>query len=480
MIKLDAAVIRGFSEAFLKSHFDEPVPTPGFHSEMWEICCDESKPHAVMAAPRDHAKSTAVTHTFTLAAALFGFRDYILVVSDTEGQSTKFLGDIKMELQENELLIKEFGVEKFFVKDTETEIIFKCAAGLINITAKGAEQKVRGLKWRNKRPNLVVVDDLENDELVMNKDRRDKLRTWFLTALLPCGSKRCLYRVVGTVLHLDSLLNRLLEDKTWERRCLMAHTPDFSHILWPSKFSEARLKSIRARFIAQGKSEKYSQEYLNRPLDEEHAFFKREWFLAQSRADESSRKRMFGAVDLAVSTKESADFTCIGVGGQDAAGVVHILDIRRGRWDALETVEQMFEVQELYGLDLFYLEKGPLHKAFLPFLNQEMLRRRVFINLHAIPSTKDKMTRARAIQAQLKAGGIRVPIQAEWVGDLMEEMIRFPRGKNDDQVDVMAFLGQGLDTMGTTDSDDDVEEQEYNIARRQADSTLGRSKVCGY
>lgn len=482
MLRLDPLMVRGFSEAILKSRYDEPVSTPAFHDEMWAYACSDA-PHVALAAPREHAKSTSITHCFGLAASLFGFRDYTIVVSDTEGQSVKFLGDMKMELQENELLIKTFGVTDF-IKDSETEIVVKCAAGVFNITAKGAEQKVRGLKWRGKRPNLVLGDDLENDELVLNKDRRDKLRTWFLTALLPCGSQRCLFRVVGTVLHLDSVLNRLLEDPTWVTKRYEAHGPNFTNILWPEKFNVERLRAIRNRFISQGKPEKYSQEYLNQPIDEETAYFKREWFKFHTERETGlialnrMQLRKVAAVDIAVSTKESADYTVMVVAGIDSEGRVHILEVFRGRWDSLETVNGMFDIQRRHEPELFCVEKGPLNKAFLPFLNAEMMKRQRWLNLHHLPSTKDKMTRARGIQAKMRAGGV-VFAQGEWLPELMGEMLQFPRGKHDDQVDGMSLLGQALDDLSPAQSEEEVAEETY---QNEAASSLpdGRSEVCGY
>lgn len=421
--------------------------------------------------------STAITHAFGLAASLFGFRDYILIVSDTEGQGVKFLGDIKMELTENEMLAREFGVELPLIKDTETEIIFKCAAGMVNYTVRGAEQKVRGLKWRGKRPNLVIVDDLENDELVLNKERRDKLRSWFLTALIPCGSKRCLFRMVGTVLHLDSVLNRVLEDKTWVTRRYAAHGPEYTNVLWAAKYSADELRAIRARFSAQGKPEKYSQEYLNMPIDEETAFYRREWFHMQSPMEARSRKRVFASVDLAVSQKESADFTAIVVAGVDAEGLVHILDVQRGRFDSLETVERLFTVQSTFSPDLLIVEKGPLHKAFLPFLNDEMYKRQKYLNIHSIPSTKDKMSRARAMQGKMRLGAVRFA-DGDWLGDLIEEMTRFPRAAHDDMVDAMSLIGQALDEMPSAQTEREAEDEEYAMIRHE--QPTGRSEVCGY
>ena len=209
---------------------------------------------------------------------LLRVKKFCLLVSDTEAQAVEFLGDIKAELTGNDELRKQFHI-KDILKDTETNIIVQFEDGnLFRIVAKGSEQKVRGLKWRGKRPDLIVGDDLENDDIVMNPERREKFRRWFMNALLPCGSDTCWVRIVGTILHLDSMLQRILEDDTWETLFYQAHNPDFTEILWPEQFSQERLETIRAGYLAQNDPEGYSQEYLNRPVDVQNAFFNKDYF----------------------------------------------------------------------------------------------------------------------------------------------------------------------------------------------------------
>lgn len=477
-MQLDALLLEGFTEAFLKPRYDKPVAIPDLHRHLWKKVLNPAIPRYAAAAPRGHAKSTAVTHAVSLAVPLFGFRDYLLLVSDTEGQAVKFLGDIKMELQENELLQREFGIQDF-IRDTEAEIVFRCAAGLVNITAKGAEQKVRGLKWNGRRPNFILVDDLENDELVMNKERRAKLRNWFFSALLPAGSGDCLVRCVGTVLHLDSLLNRLLEDPTWDHDCFAAHNQDFSQILWPEQFSKGRLQAIRAGYLAQGMPDKYSQEYLNRPIDDETAYFKRDWFTYWTPEEAKKPLRKIATIDLAVSTKETADYTAIIVSGIDAQGKIHILEVLRGRWDSFETVQRMFDVQEIHRPDIFCVEKGPLNRAFYPFLAAEMSRRSLYLNLIDIPCTGDKVARARSMQAKMRQRAVLFDADAEWLPDLISEMTRFPRDKHDDMVDAMALIGQALDEMGVAPTREELEEEDYRQFTKDY-IPEGRSTICGY
>ena len=97
MSKLNANVLEGFVNSVLRKNFDRPVSTPSFHREMWQLVTSNSKQVAI-AAPRHHAKSTAVTHAYTLASVLFRESRYVLIVSDTVTQAVQFLGDIKKEL----------------------------------------------------------------------------------------------------------------------------------------------------------------------------------------------------------------------------------------------------------------------------------------------------------------------------------------------------------------------------------------------
>lgn len=126
-IKLTPQLIYGFSESLLKGRYDDPQPTPDFHVDLWELFCRPDK-YVAIAAPRGHAKSTAITHACTLACVLFRVKQHVLIVSDTESQSSAFLGDIKRELMENEELISLFGVKKF-LKDSETEAIVELDDG---------------------------------------------------------------------------------------------------------------------------------------------------------------------------------------------------------------------------------------------------------------------------------------------------------------------------------------------------------------
>ena len=460
-MKLDAALVEGFVRVFLVPRMDAVKAIPPFHRKLWEMFCSE-KERVCIGAPRGTAKTTAVTFSGTLASALFRDRDFILLVSKTEGQVVRFLANIKTELLVNEELKSQFGIKRF-IKDTETEVVVELLDGYqFCIIAKGSEQEVRGLQWNGKRPNLIIIDDAEGAEQVMNPQRREKFRNWLFNDLFPCGSEYCKIRMVGTVLHMDSALERLLKDNLWDSERFAAHNEDFTELLWPEKLPKEKLLEIRQSYINQGNPDGYSQEYLNKPIDAENAYFHRDDFI---HADTPDTLEYYAAIDFAITKKTKSDFTVIAIAGMDEDGVLHIVDIRRGRWDGFEIIENMFWVQEKYSPNLFIAEKGQIKHTLDAFLNAEMVKRGQYINLHAVTPKVDKEQRAKPLQARMRAGGVRFDKDKNWYANLVDEMLVFPRGQHDDQVDALAYVGLALDKVTSAPTkeelDDELYEQEF-------------------
>jgi len=478
---LNENVLEGLVDLFLLPRYDNPHPIPAFHRTLWEHCCSDET-YVAMAAPRGTAKSTAVTHAYTIGNVLLGDRDFVLIISDTETQAAQFLGDIKAEFQENEALIKQFGIKKF-IKDTETDIICVSTAGKFRIIAKGSEQKVRGLKWGNKRPNLIIIDDAENDESVMNPERREKFRNWFLNALLPCGSDHCIYRMVGTILHLDSLLNRFLTDSNWRTAKWEAHNKDFTKLLWPEKFPKERLLRIRKGYEEQGNLEGYAQEYLNNPVIEGNTYFRKQDFLEMDDPDFESEKIYFAAADFAISEREKADFTVMLVAGMDSTGILHIVDCRRGRFDADEIISELLSIQRRWKPEIFTFETEKIDKAIGPSLNREMLKTGQFINIVKKTPSKSKTVRGRSIQKMMKSGAVKFDKSTDWYVDLEMELMTItpagPKGKHDDFFDAFAYIGLTIDDYNEARTPMEVEEDEWEEEVNMYYG-FGASPVTGY
>lgn len=479
---VDAPLIRNFVKLFLLSRYDNVLPSPPFHDDMWELCCSESRQVAI-AAPRGTAKSTAITLAYVLAKVLFRDSQHVMIVSDTEGQAAQFLGDIASELRDNRAIVEEFQIENFS-KNAETEIIVRFKDGYcFRIVAKGSEQKVRGTKWRHKRMDLVVCDDLENDEIVMNPERRLKFRNWFMNALLPSGSDFCEFRIVGTILHLDSMLQRLLDSKTWSTKVFRAHGPEFSDLLWPEKYTVERLKTIRDGYLEDGNIEGYSQEYLNNPVAEGQTYFRKQDFLPMSDDDRDSPKMYFAAADFAISESERADYTVMIVVGMDSAGIISVVDVRRGRWDADEIIKELLSIQKRYKPEVFTFETEKIDKAIGPSLNRNMQRTGLYININKIAPTKSKTTRGRSMQSIMRAGGVRFDEYADWYKGLLAELMTItpagPKGKHDDMFDAFSYIGLTVDKYYEAGTTEEIEDWEYEeeLEEYYEDEDVS---ICGY
>lgn len=483
-IKLTADLIEAFAGAYLSPMFDQPVASPPFHREAWEMYCEQDT-FASCVAPRGHAKSTALTHSFGLATLLFRVEDYAIVVSATEDLAIQHLGDMAKELRENEDIHRDFQVEKLVV-DSKTDIIVRFKDGHeCRILAKGSGQKMRGVKWKGKRPGIILCDDIEEDEQVENRDRRRKFQRWFYRALVPCLRRGGKVRVHGTILHEDSLLARIARSKTWRHLFFRAHAgfDDFSEILWPEQFSEERLRQIRQAFIDDGDAAGYSQEYLNDPFDSSEAYLRKDDFLAMAEEHHASAGAFFVGCDFAVSKADRANRTSFTVGKRPADSSLCVVDQRVGRWSTDEWIDELFLLEERYHPDLFFVEDGVIWKSIAPTLYREMRLRDRFLNCVPLNPTKDKATRGRPLQKRMRAGAVRFDKEADWYPAYEAELLRFTGFSDavlDDQFDSTAILAKGLDAMPEADEEDFLDEEEVELRSGAQRLLDGRSAVTGY
>jgi predicted phage terminase large subunit-like protein len=483
---LTADVIQGFVGALLAKRFDGSVPSPECHREWWELCAS-GHTYVAIAAPRNHAKSTAITFAYTLAATLFRQRKFILIVSDTEAQACGFLGLIKQELADNQDIIKLFGLklnekgQVAFFKEAEGDLVVEFADGeKFRIIAKGSEQKLRGLLWNGLRPDLIICDDMENDEIVMNQDRRKKFKRWFYGALLPCRSQGGLVRYVGTILHMDSMLENLMpveSDKQtvhdelkmystkrtlWKSVKYRAHGDDFKAILWPDRWPEAKLRAERQDYIEKGLGDVYSQEYLNIPIDESMAYFRKSDFLPVGEEDKKSALNYYITVDLAISEKQTADWSVFLIAGVDENRRIQVRNILRERLDGKEIVETLLSLQDVYKPVAIGVEESQISKAIGPFLYEQMAVLNRFASIYPLKHMgQDKLARSRSMQARMRAKSVKFDKDSDWYQTFEDECIRFPRDKHDDQVDAFSYLGIMLDKLIEAPTAQEVYEEEY-------------------
>lgn len=179
---------------------------------------DKLKPYGLrfaLAAPRGFGKSTDCSIAFPIWCIVNAFKKFPIIFSDAIELAETLVESIKCELEDNERLKQDFpeacGIGKIWKIG---EIV---TSNNIKVKAYGSGKRVRGVKHGTFRPDLVIIDDLENDTNVRSRLQRDKLEEWLDSAVENLGSiddsMDILY--IGTILHRDSVLMRKLKLKFW-------------------------------------------------------------------------------------------------------------------------------------------------------------------------------------------------------------------------------------------------------------------------
>lgn len=210
--------------------------------------------------------------------------------------------------------------------------------------------------------------------------------------------------------------------------------------LWHAKYPIETLNKIR---IAIGERD-WSALYQQRPTPDEGDYFKREWFRYYDKLPEHLRK--YGASDYAVTAK-GGDYTVHAVCGVDPDDNLYVVDIWRGQAESHVWVEQFLNMVHQHKPLKWGEENGQIIKSLGPFIDKRMRERRVYCQREQMSSVADKPTRARSFQARASMGKVYLPHNAPWVADLMSELLTFPAGKHDDQIDSLGLIGRMLDTM---------------------------------
>ena len=166
----------------------------------------------------------------------------------------------------------------------------------------------------------------------------------------------------------------------------------------------------------------------------------------------------------------------------DEDGILHIRNVIRDRMDGLQIVNTMLTLQRIYDPYAFGIEDTQITKAVGPFLNRAMIENNTFINVVPLkPHKTDKLTRARSIQARMRAGAVKFDKSSEWYQTLEDELLRFPRDRHDDQVDSMAYLGLMIDRIIEAPTKEEIEGEEYYDEMEASGlNEEGRSQICGY
>lgn len=490
--RLGAIDMEFFGRAYFPHYFSRP--SPEFHRDLdaiWQqgvlkgrspltpkdarVISRLAGCRRAVAAPRGHAKSTTLTFKGTMHAVLYEYKHYPIILSDSSDQAEGFLENIRVEFEENGLIREDFG-------DLQGKVwrnnVILTASG-IKVEAIGSGKKIRGRKHRNWRPDLLVLDDIENDENVRTPEQRLKLSNWFNKAVSKAGDDYTDIVYIGTLLHYDSLLAHTLSNpgyksikykavlafsdaedlwKQWEdiytdlsndsheedaRAFFEEHREEMlegTKVLWEEKLSYYDLMKMR---VDEGEAS-FNSEEQNEPINPDDCLFQEEWLDYYNEAEMDFKDRnfiFFGFVDPSLGKTKHSDFSAIiTLAKHKATGYMYVYDadIERRHPDRIiaDILEKERRLRRDFGRG--YKKFGCETVQFQWFLKEELVKASakagLYLPVEEVPQTADKVLRIQTMQPDIKNKYIKFSRRHK---RLLEQLLQFPMGAHDDGPDAL-------------------------------------------
>lgn len=414
--------------------------TPEYQKLMYSRIADSIR--LVIAAPRGSGKSTVTDIVVCAWFLLYCKAHFVLLISDTLSQAILHLSSLASELESNQKIRWLFGDVKTDTWASEMFVV-RTDYGEAAIMARGAGQKIRGLKWRQYRPELVIIDDLENEELVESFARRKKLEIWFRFALLRALAKNAKIIYIGTVLHDRALLKRILDrDLTfgeWEIQLNKAIRADGTSF-WQDKFPLSYLEAIRDNptHPEYAGSLVFAQEYQHEPASEQDRIIKENWIIYYNPIEKDElwfkTAKLILAVDPAIEedSKSSSEF-CAQIWALDSDGHFWNLAIKHGRMDINKQVEELLELIKTWLPTGIGIESIAYQRVLGQLLKSAAARQvpPIYIHITELMTDKSKLRRMTLHSSKIQGGFVHFDKTNPETAWLVNQLLTFPAEPND-------------------------------------------------
>lgn len=435
-----------FCRTYLPHYFSH-APAP-FHYELIKLLAPkngEVVTPTVVAAPREFAKTTVCAFGYVLHQICFGRRHFILIGSDTEDLASDITGYLYLELLYNERLQQDFGELVRANKAVDDFLTLND----IRVKARGRGQRLRGLKHKQWRPDLVILDDLENDINVRNPEIVQQILDWVKSAIYPALDAGGNLMIIGTILRWRSALHLMLTSPEepychFERRIYRALQEDDSS-LWEARHPTAKLK-LQKQLMG---TVAFNREKMNEPVPES-GFFREEWIHYYHPDCLKDRELLVvGFFDPSLETGASSDYkAAITVGWDRGELVFYVMDAFIQKTTLEQVLRSIFNRHQEYGYQLFGVEDNLFQRLLLKEFDRLGKERGQMLPLKGVTHRIAKETRVASLSPLLERGKIRFIKGHSDQELLVEQLLYFPsRTLHDDGPDALEGairLAQGL------------------------------------
>lgn len=474
----------------MNPEFEEPLipagvsmeSAPNFHVQITDmlniVSNKEVNKRIAYAAPRGHAKSAYLSNCFPLHQVVFQKRKYILIISETDSMSKKFIEYISNALKFNKLLREDFGEHlspRSQMNERDNQEAFLSKAGIL-VESSSIGKQMRGKRNGAYRPDLVICDDLESSKNTNTVELREKNLHWFNSVVMPIGDPdRTAFVYMGTAVHQAGLLFEVMKRADFESKLFSAIiSPPERQDLWdifdkllrdqedPNRLENAKafyemnkeemdkgvevLWKQRWSYVglmiekANMTSKSFASEYLNVPIDEESQIFSSDRMIFWDNGDlDDKNLEIFGAWDIAFGRSNRSDYNAIVILGRERrTGVLYILHTWAEKCPAHKAMEKALEIIKEYRPKTFAVETVQGQFDLYRQLREAMQKKRMyFTRLKPITTNRShgkKEERIEQMEPLFENGVIR-PHKTQRL--LLEQLELFPFADHDDLPDAL-------------------------------------------
>jgi predicted phage terminase large subunit-like protein len=302
------------------------------------------------------------------------------------------------------------------------------------------------------RARLGLIDDPVRSRQDADSELiRDRVWDWYIndfkTRLVPHASEI----LIQTRWHEDDLAGRALNHEEWKVICLpaLAEANDLlgrkvGEPLWDDDDYGYGDQLVELSHNTPART--WSALYQQRPAREEGDYFRADWLKPYDRVPSLDTLKIYGASAYAV-TADGGDYTVHIVIGIDPEWRIYLLDLWRKQSSSAEWIESFCDLVMQWKPIGWAEEQGQIRASVGPFLDRRQRERKAYVARAPFPTRHDKSVRAQSIRGRMEMDGLYVPVNALWYPDFRAELLTFPAGKHDDQVDALGLIGQVLDRM---------------------------------
>ncbi len=404
---------------------------PGdFHFALSDLLLKETS-HVAIEIFRESGKSSYALRAFPLHCLVYPSkdRDFIVIIKQNQSTASAKLKDIISEYKSNPLLqhnlvrIREENAKVFSadVKDEFGEVIN------VRIEAYGKGTGIRGLNNQDRRPKIIILDDIQDKEDARSETVTATDWDWFLSDIVFLGENTRIFFIgnnLGDRCCIEKCINNAeeLHFKVIRVPIMVDNKPS-----WPARHTVEGILRERSDYAKLGKLDIWMAEKMCQAVAEENRTFNEDdyRYYSPSRQQELvSCCNVYACLDPASSMNPESCFRAITVTGVSQENYWFLLNCRYGRWDTFGIISEIFNVVSKYGLREFYIEKGWWEQVSRPLIEQEMRRRNVFFNVIPLEHGRvgTKLERIKALQPRFKAHTVFFPDEADWLSEFKTEL----------------------------------------------------------